>query len=179
MDYPWYEVVSGDVIEQGDILRGCPVFSPPEDLSLKVPEGEEPTVVQFDWSERDVIVLSQSCDIEKGREKVPEVLLCAIWPCGEVRGHLATRKGMEDARRGNLPGYHMLGSCDAQGFESDVVVVDFRRVHTLPLGYFRNLALSAGSRIRLLPPYREHLAQAFARFFMRVGLPIGIPPFRR
>jgi len=24
------------------------------------------------------------------------------------------------------------------------------------------------------PPYREHLSQAFARFFMRVGLPIPI-----
>ena len=28
------------------------------------------------------------------------------------------------------------------------------------------------------PPYREHLAQAFARFFMRVGLPIDIPEER-
>lgn len=25
--------------------------------------------------------------------------------------------------------------------------------------------------LRLLPPYREHLSQAFARYFMRVGLP--------
>ncbi len=34
------------------------------------------------------------------------------------------------------------------------------------------------SRLRLLPPYREHLAQGFARFFMRVGLPVDIPAFR-
>jgi hypothetical protein len=26
--------------------------------------------------------------------------------------------------------------------------------------------------------YREHLSQAFARFFMRVGLPIDIQKFR-
>ena len=26
--------------------------------------------------------------------------------------------------------------------------------------------------------YREHLSQSFARFFMRVGLPVNIPPFR-
>jgi hypothetical protein len=31
--------------------------------------------------------------------------------------------------------------------------------------------------VRLLPPYREHLAQAFARFFIRVGLPVDVPPF--
>jgi|GEM_PF-2963531 hypothetical protein len=27
---------------------------------------------------------------------------------------------------------------------------------------------------RLLPPYREHLSQAFDHFFMRVGLPVPI-----
>jgi hypothetical protein len=26
------------------------------------------------------------------------------------------------------------------------------------------------------PPYREHLSQAFARFFMRVGLPQPVDP---
>jgi hypothetical protein len=31
-------------------------------------------------------------------------------------------------------------------------------------------------RLRLLPPYREHLSQAFARFFMRVGLPQPVTP---
>ena len=154
------------------------MFLPPENLSLTAPEDEEPSVVQFDWVERDVIVLSQSCDLEKGHEKVAEVLLCAIWPCAEVGGHLATARGMEDARRGNLPAHHMLAPCDLPGYQSDVVVVDFRRVHTLPLSYFRNRASSAGNRIRLLPPYREHLAQAFARFFMRVGLPVPIAPFR-
>jgi len=34
------------------------------------------------------------------------------------------------------------------------------------------------NRLRLLPPDREHLAQAFARFFMRAGLPIDIPEFK-
>lgn len=33
-------------------------------------------------------------------------------------------------------------------------------------------------RLRLLLPYREHLAQSFARFFMRIGLPIDIPEFK-
>jgi len=29
----------------------------------------------------------------------------------------------------------------------------------------------------LRSPYLEHFSQAFARFFMRVGLPTAIPPF--
>lgn len=177
--YPWYAIVSGDAIEQGDILQGCPVFLPPDGLPPTDFAENQQAIAEFDWIERDVIVVTQTCDLVKGREKVTEVLLCAIWSCAEVGGHLATPKGMEDARRGNLPAYHMLAACELPGFESDVAVVDFRRIYSLPLSHFRRRMASVGNRIRLLPPYREHLAQAFARFFMRVGLPVDIPPFRQ
>lgn len=176
-DYPWYAVVRGDSIEQSDILRHCAVFLP---LSGFPADSNLPSEVfaEFEWLDRDVIVMSQTCDLVFGREKVTEVLLCAVWSCAEVGGHLATPKGMEDARRGNLPPYHMLAPCGLSGLESDVAVVDFRRVHSLPLAHVRQFASNAGDRVRLLPPCREHLAQAFARFFMRVGLPIDIPPFK-
>ena len=166
-------------MSRGDILRGCAVFLLGGDLDDE--STPEDVAVEFECAERDVVVLSQTCDLVKGREKLREVLLCAIWSRVEVekvQGHLSKPRGMEDARRGNLPGYHMLAACDIPGFESDVAIVDFRRVHSLPLGYVRQFASRAGDRIRLLPPYREHLAQAFARFFMRVGLPVDIPPFR-
>ncbi|MEO8495413.1 MAG: hypothetical protein ABI614_10100 [Planctomycetota bacterium] len=175
-EYAWYEIVRRDVIEQGDMLRNCRVYFPPDDLSVAgIQEGQP--AVEFEWAERDVIVMSQTCDMVKGREKVREVLLCAYWTCEEIGGHLASPRGKEDARRGNLPGYHMLASCNLPGFASDVVVVDFRRLYSLPLSHFRSLTTGADVRIRLLPPYREHLAQAFARYFMRVGLPVDIPAF--
>jgi len=50
-------------------------------------------------------------------------------------------------------------------------------VFSLPVRFVRKKAAD-GRRLRLLPPYREHLSQAFARFFMRVGLPVDIPAFR-
>jgi hypothetical protein len=81
-------------------------------------------------------------------------------------------------RRGNIPGYHMLAASDLGDLEKDVRVVDFRSAFSLPVGVLRRVAEQRKPRLRLLPPYREHLAQAFARFFMRVGLPVGIPPFR-
>ena len=174
--YPWYAIVNDDSLEQGDILRLCPVFVPPRGLRAALLPSED-QAIEFEWMQRDVIVMSQTCDLAKGREKVADLLLCAVWPCHEVGGHLATAKGKEDARRGNLPAYHMIAECGLPGFESDVSVVDFRRVYSLPLDYFRDLAARAGDRVRLLPPYREHMAQAFARFFMRVGLPVDIPPF--
>ena len=57
-------------------------------------------------------------------------------------------------------------------------MVDFRNVYGVPFGFLEELSASRGERLRLLPPYREHLSQAFARFFMRVGLPTDIPSFR-
>jgi len=50
-------------------------------------------------------------------------------------------------------------------------VVDFHRLFTLPKAFVSWFAASSGPRLRLRSPYREHLAQAFARYFMRVGLP--------
>jgi hypothetical protein len=172
--YPWYQHITGDDLEQGDILEACPVFVPPEDLA-----GSALTTALFQWEERDVIVMSQTCDLVKGREKVSEVLLCAVWQRSELtEGYLATNKGMEEARRGNLPGFHVLAACSLASLEREVRVVDFRRVYSLPLAFVRRQAALVEGRIRLLPPYREHLAQSFARFFMRVGLPVDIPPFK-
>lgn len=128
---------------------------------------------------RDLIVLSQTCDLIAGREKVSDVLFCAVWQRSELtEGHLATAKGMEDARRGNMPGFHVLAACTLPGTAREVQVVDFRRVYSLPLGFVRKRAVASGQRLRLLPPYREHLSQAFARFFMRVGLPVDVPAFK-
>jgi hypothetical protein len=172
--YPWFRLLQGTDLEQGDILERCPVFLPPADLAAK-PIGQ----AAFTWQERDVIVMSQSCDLVPGREKITEVLLCAIWNRSELTtGHLTTARGLEDALRGNLPGYHLVAPCDLPDFARDLRIVDFRRVYSLPLVFVRQRAAIAGDRLRLLPPYREHLSQGFARFFMRVGLPVDIPPFR-
>ena len=60
---------------------------------------------------------------------------------------------------------------------NDFLVCDFRSLFGIHLTTLKELAAQQSPRLRLLPPYREHLAQAFARFFMRVGLPIDVPPF--
>lgn len=171
--YPWYSLVQGADLAQGDLFDRCPVFAPPADLTEPWAEAA------FACEERDVIVMTQTCDLVPGREKVTEVLLCAAWGRSELKsGHLATPRGLEDARRGNLPGYHLLAGCDVPGMEREIRIVDFRRVYSLPLAFLRGRAARSGDRLRLLPPYREHLSQAFARYFMRVGLPQDIPPFR-
>ena len=82
----------------------------------------------------------------------------------------------DDLQQGNLPAYHVLSECTLPTAEREVSIVDFRRIYPLPIDFVRRHAASA-PRMRLLPPYRKHLSQAFARYFMRVGLPVDIPPF--
>ncbi|WP_459875834.1 hypothetical protein [Desulfothermus naphthae] len=71
-----------------------------------------------------------------------------------------------------------MNKCEIEGFESGYLVVDFRNVYGVPFDFIVELAKKRGKRLRLLPPYREHLSQAFARFFMRARLPVDIPPFK-
>lgn len=121
--------------------------------------------------------MTQSCDLVGGREKVPDVLLASVWRRSQLTaGHLASAKGLEDARRGHLPHFHLLAECTLPNFQRELRIVDFRRLYSLPASSLRR-RVAGYPRIRLLPPYREQLSQAFARSFMRVGLPIDIPPF--
>ncbi len=49
---------------------------------------------------------------------------------------------------------------------------------SLPYGYLASYASRLQNRWRLQSPFLEHFSQAFARFFMRVGLPAAIPPYK-
>ena len=177
-EYPWYTIASGGELEQGDILEACPVFVPPDELANHSVEPE--SQIPFPCQHTDVIVMSQTCDLVKGREKLEDVLLCAVWLRTDLKDDntFSHVEHWENARRGRFPAYHVLGKCEIEEHDRDVRLVDFRRLYSLPLSFVRTRA-EAASRIRLMPPYREHLSQAFARYFMRVGLPADIPQFKK
>lgn len=171
-DYPWYRAVPGEsTLEQGDFLQNCPVVVPP----AKYEAGEETTV---DIAEYNVIVMSQSCDIAQG--KVDLILVCPVWSLVDFGGSNEIFKGnsgKEKLRRGEVVGYYLLNRCEEEDFEADFQVADFRATYSVDANFLQEFAREQPWRLRLLPPYREHLSQAFARFFMRVGLPVDIPPF--
>ena len=174
--YPWFQRVEGPSLEQGDIIERCPVFSPPADLPHDFDKPGQPDP-DFGYQHLDVIVMTQSCDLLQGKAR--EVLLCPVWTRSDYKnGPLSKTKDWEEARKGKFPAYHVLNECVLPDFKRDHRVVDFRDVYTLPVAFLGERADGASSRVRLMPPYREHLAQSFARFFMRVGLPSDIPPFR-
>jgi hypothetical protein len=176
--YPWYALVSGSDLRQGDILLGCPVVViPPQ--AIHEPE-EHPITID----RQNVIVMTQSCDLairDHGKCNADDVLLASLYFRHELKDqrHFCKPEGWEAARKGRFPRYHVLNECEIPGHELDYMLVDLERVFTLSIGAVRKVADADGKkRIRLLPPYREHLSQAFARFFMRVGLPVDIPRFK-
>ena len=63
--YPWFRVVEGAVLEQGDILPACPVVR-----LLPPVKGELAPEQTIEFEDRDVIVITQTCDMVLGREKV-------------------------------------------------------------------------------------------------------------
>lgn len=175
-DYPWYALVdSHEDLLQGDLLRDCPIVVPPADMATGEGVADK---VETDVMLYDIVVMSQSCDLVQ--RKVDLVLVCPFWPLSEAESlnpNLKTAAAKENLRQGRFVGYVLLDRCVIDGFETDYLVVDFRSVFSVPFDYIVHMSKDAGERLRLLPPYREHLAQAFARFFMRVGLPTEIPSF--
>jgi len=168
-------------LEQGDLLPGCPLLLLPTDVTcadfLRATEAGESQLADLQLA--DVVVMSQTCDL--AHHKLSAVMLCSYYSLDDLTERnpdLGTRGNREKLRQGHFPAYHLVNQSRLPGFVTGLQVVDFKDVHGLPVQVARDFAENLGPRLRLLPPYREHLAQAFARYFMRVGLPVDIPPFQ-
>ncbi|HPJ30243.1 MAG TPA: hypothetical protein PLZ42_02500 [Methanothrix sp.] len=165
-----------DKIEQGDILSSWPVIIPEEWIDGV---GDIDTSIE----EYDMIIMSQSCDIQNN--KIDNVLVCPVLILDEM-GKYTSSGDRNKLRKGEIIGYHLLNKCEVDGLTDcglldlldKYLVVDFRNAYSIPLKFLiGGVDAKHEKRLRLLPPYKEHLSQAFARFIMRVGLPEEIPDF--
>ena len=167
----WYDVVEGGALEQGDLLFQCPIYVPQVE-SFPLIENQE---VDIRVELFDVIVMTQSCDLEN--DKAQDVVLCAHWDVEEVKKHtpaLGRPGAISEVKSGRRPRYTLLNRSGQVQPGMGLRIVDCGKVFSLPIAFVRSLAAYQGPRLRLLSPYREHLSQSFARFFMRVGLPQDI-----
>lgn len=170
-DFPWYAVVTGEDLQQGDLISGCRIVIPPKDLL----DASEKDVLPSETLTYDVVVLTQSCDLTLG--KTDYVIVCPHWDLAEVKkdnAALAKSGTAEMIRKRQMPRYALLSRETLLPVKTGYRVVDFGQVFSVPMGYLSALAGKSGNRLRLLPPYREYIAQSFATFFMRVGLPLDI-----
>lgn len=173
MEYPWYEIIkeNSEILNQGDLIKDCPKISSPKAIL----EGSSEYI---DIHKIDAIIISQSCDLINS--KIELVVLCPYKPLSKFIDDLpdsnkngnALKKTKENLKQGNIIGFHLLDKYE--NYIDDYLVIDFKNLFVLEIDILKNLAKTQANRLRLLHPYKEHLSQAFAKFFMRVGLPNDI-----
>jgi hypothetical protein len=187
----WYEEVEASAkLTQGDMIESCPIVAwTSQPFQPEGREERDSLVGMVDAIEADVIVMTQACDIEQ--EKVNSVVLCPhlsltefhdVWE-SEMRrdGQNPTSKAWRSYCKricdGHIWNLTILNAGNCESLTTEHRIVDFHEVYTIPRNFLESLLEQRGRpRLRLLPPYREHLSQAFARYFMRVGLPVGVTP---
>jgi hypothetical protein len=171
----FWSKVTGKSLAQGDLLPNCLIPQFGADFGA-AGEGASETVAV---GEQNLIIVTQSCDLENS--KVELVALCPVYtlPEFEEQNPRFKQKGRwEEVRKSRVEGLHLLGNPSDPDNNQGALVVDFGQIFSLPPSYLEKRAETVGERLRLDSPYLEHFSQAFARYFMRVGLPSTIPPFK-
>ena len=190
MSNPWYTTVHAEErLTQGDIIFDCPLVSWSSSPIQAASAGSEVEALKQGRVvfQADVIVMTQACDLEQ--DKVRNVVACPHLPLSDyktsweafLRGRnqnptaKAWRSHCNDIKDGYAWNLSVLNQSLLTELAFEHRIVDFHEVFTLPREFLESLlATRRRPRPRLLPPYREHLSQAFARYFMRVGLPVPV-----
>ena len=188
--YPWYDIAVGnEELEQGDFIDNCNVLIPtytPVEIEAAAPTKQQTFEAKGINEIHDVIIISQSCDLEN--KKIDFVQLCPMISYNEFVEGVKTSspntntkailRVMNDIRIGRMSRYYMLHASDLDGFKKEIQIVDLGTSYSIPRDVMKQMVASHGNRLRLLSPYKEQLAQAFAYFYMRVALPSPIDEFK-
>ena len=189
MTKAWFErVASTRELTQGDLIFNCPVLTwAPGPVSLRGRREAEVLTTMVEAIGSDVVVMTQACDLE--HNKVDNVVLCPHLPLTEYRqvweawmrsnGQTPTQKAWRSLCEDICDGYQwnltIMNAGESGSLSTEHRIVDFHDVFTIPRNFLESLVRKRRQpSLRLRPPYREHLSQAFARYFMRVGLPVEI-----
>lgn len=151
-------------LSQGDILDACPIFG------LEVGDrGVDLDAAPARWRER-VIVLTQACDL--AQTKTTKILVALLQSAQFLvqQGVLKAPAVRDQVRRGLVYGWYFLPAAAAP-IALPESVIDLHDLHTIRRAVLERLIADGNRVCRLLPPYREHLAQHFAVTYMRIGLP--------
>lgn len=172
----WYTIANDSSLEQGDIIRKCPIVIPAYDqqAARELTEASSGLEVEVDLEFRDVIILSQTCDLVEGRTKIKRTLVATVEPYDDMAARnsgLKAKNTKDQIVSGIHPAYFALPSCS--DVEFPVSIVSFRELDAVNTEFLREVAVISGKRLRLNSPYREFLSQRVGLFFQRVALPDG------
>ena len=180
---PWYEIVDGEELEQGDFIINLPVFIPDytSDILQKPSDaGVSEHNIPGKLYRYNVVVMNQTCDLEQ--RKLKFVLVCPYWPLedlGRKEPKFLDSKIQEEIRRSQMYGYHMLNACELDEKKQGIQVLEFGSTYSVSIEFLRPFVSSQGRRLRVRSPYKESMSHAFGNYFSRVALSAEIPAFRR
>jgi hypothetical protein len=150
-------------IDQGDVIDECPVASITHHQVGRVDQS------RYAVDLHRVIVLTQTCDLAQAKTKF--VVVASVYDAQAMidDGLVKASDVKGPIRAGRIFGLYFLpAKSDASLGE---MIVDLHRLHTVGIEFLDALRLARKRRIRLLTPYREHLAKHFADTYSRIGLP--------
>lgn len=186
--YPWYSLIQpSEAIEQGDFFLDLQVMSVVPTQSNPLQGLQENAILEQRSTSKiaDCVVLTHSCDFQEDTPSDYQVVVC---PFFEVEKDDAQnfkyigKDKWESYVAGRKNEFYLLNEFQTpEAVENELNffyrVVELKTTYVIPYGVLLSIA-NTRRRVRLLPPYREHLSQAFAKRFMRVGLPVNIPSER-
>lgn len=158
----WFGEASSP-LEQGDVLV---------DFALPALTFEHAQGLRIERQSQTTIVVTQSCDVSKTSQT--ELLLASVFDYSVLRETSDIFKSTnyrKSLSQGNVHSEFALPPRPAGNGE--FMVVSFRKLHVVPKAYVE--ANLPANSLRLSSPYKEYFAQAYARFMMRVGLPLPMP----
>lgn len=138
----WWAIVAGRELMQGDLLPDCGVPVVPPDFDPRVTADSSQSV---DIQVRDLIVITQSCDLVNAKLSV--VATCSTYTLAdyEKANPDFVRKGVwDEVRKGRIEGLHMLASPATPDDNSQALVADFREIFSLPMAYLSRIADEMG-----------------------------------
>jgi hypothetical protein len=181
----WYTSLENEPqIQQGDLIVGCPVLESPANLT----EYGQYTVRATTYN---VIVMTQSCDLvaqQDGKRRADNVIVCPYFTFdkyfeGRITAAMradpkvllnAKNNRIKELAAGKQLGVHILNTESDSGVDEHIVI-NLRLPYVMKYSLLSQvLKLHNEKRLRLNSPYLEHVSQAFATLYMRVGLPSSV-----
>ncbi len=166
----WY-CAAQDGLEQGDILLSLRIVVP-----IATAQSADYT---FGSRIAKVIVLTQTCDLQKSAQK--DLLVAEVHSYSGLvaagMDHLKKTEYRQGLARGSAISEFLLPPNPEGALPWSLVA--FRDVFVIPKQVVLAAATVDGNVLRLASPYKEYLSQAFGRFVMRVGLPATLHEFEK
>lgn len=171
--------LTNKLIEQGDIYKKIKLYR-----SVKVGDNDiDIDAVEFE----NVIVLSQTCDLERIYDSNPNavlsILVAPLFLLEEFKNGtyldfvniqtdpVKKEKALNSYRSGEKPRFYLLEFDDNTKISNDLLdsfIIDFKYFFTADMSQFskENYIVSIG------PFYREAISHNFANYLSRIGIPV-------